>query len=77
MITLPAESTDQSDEVAVESHDQEPDPANETPEDNSEELESVAKEKEEVKDKVLTPYGLPCVRELLRFLVSIINTQDR
>ena len=25
----------------------------------------------------LTPYGLPCVRELLRFLVSIINVKER
>ncbi len=23
------------------------------------------------------PYGLPCVRELLRFLISITNTRDR
>ena len=25
----------------------------------------------------LVPYGLPCVRELLRFLVSIINMRER
>ena len=25
----------------------------------------------------LAPYGLPCVRELLRFLVSIINMKER
>ena len=25
----------------------------------------------------LAPYGLPCVRELLRFLVSIINIRER
>jgi len=24
-----------------------------------------------------TPYGLPCVRELMRFLISIINVRDR
>jgi len=24
-----------------------------------------------------TPYGLPCVRELVRFLISIINVRDR
>ena len=26
---------------------------------------------------VLPPHGLPCLRELLRFLISIINTTDR
>ena len=26
---------------------------------------------------VLSPYGLPCLRELLRFLISIINSSDR
>ena len=25
----------------------------------------------------LPPYGLPCLRELLRFLISIINSTDR
>lgn len=29
------------------------------------------------KEKVLTPYGLPCVRELLRFLVSLVSTEER
>ena len=42
-----------------------------------ENAESAGDEKtEQDKDKVLTPYGLPCVRELLRFLVSIISTDD-
>lgn len=31
-------------------------------------------DEEKVKD--LSPYGLPCVRELLRFLVSIISTEE-
>ena len=26
---------------------------------------------------MLPPHGLPCLRELLRFLISIINTTDR
>ena len=25
----------------------------------------------------LVPYGLPCIRELFRFLISLINPQDR
>lgn len=29
------------------------------------------------KHGTLVPYGLPCVRELLRFLVSIINMRER
>jgi len=29
------------------------------------------------RDKLLIPYGLSCVRELLRFLISLISTQDR
>ena len=29
------------------------------------------------KHGTLAPYGLPCVRELLRFLVSIINMRER
>ena len=29
------------------------------------------------KHVTLVPYGLPCVRELLRFLVSIINMRER
>lgn len=29
------------------------------------------------KHRSVTPYGLPCVRELLRFLISIINSRDR
>ena len=29
------------------------------------------------KQGTLAPYGLPCVRELLRFLVSIINIRER
>jgi len=28
------------------------------------------------KEKALSPYGLPCVRELLRFLVSIISSEE-
>lgn len=26
---------------------------------------------------VLTPYGLPCIRELLRFLISLCNPMDK
>lgn len=26
---------------------------------------------------VLTPYGLPCIRELLRFLISLCNPLDK
>ena len=29
------------------------------------------------RDKLLTPYSLSCVRELLRFFISLINTQDK
>ena len=29
------------------------------------------------KHGTLAPYGLPCIRELLRFLVSIINMRER
>ena len=29
------------------------------------------------KHRSVAPYGLPCVRELLRFLISIINSRDR
>ena len=29
------------------------------------------------KHGTLVPYGLPCIRELLRFLVSIINMRER
>eukprot|EP00731_Ephydatia_muelleri_P005229 Em0002g1405a len=29
------------------------------------------------KHRSVAPYGLPCVRELLRFLISIINSKDR
>ena len=29
------------------------------------------------KQSTLVPYGLPCVRELLRFLVSLINMRER
>ena len=29
------------------------------------------------KRATLMPYGLPCIRELLRFLVSIINMRER
>lgn len=29
------------------------------------------------KHGTLVPYGLPCVRELLRFLASIINMRER
>jgi len=25
----------------------------------------------------LVPYGLPCIRELFRFLISLINPHDR
>ena len=29
------------------------------------------------KQRSVAPYGLPCVKELLRFLISIINSRDR
>ena len=29
------------------------------------------------KQRSVTPYGLPCMRELLRFLTSIINSRDK
>ena len=69
----PIEETGQSDQ-SVESPDSAAEAANQ-----SIEKEVLTDEKESVheKDKTLTPYGLPCVRELLRFLVSIINTEDR
>ena len=75
--TSPTESTDQPDELVIESYDPESESANQSSEANDMALGNGGEEKGVVKDKVLTPYGLPCVRELLRFLVSIINTQDR
>lgn len=65
------EPSDQS-EDAVESCD-----VVEKATDENLEEEGVSDEKvSDEKGKVLTPYGLPCVRELLRFLVSIINTEE-
>ena len=61
-------------EDATEAHDSAVEETNKILE---EELVSEDKSATLEKEKVLTPYGLPCVRELLRFLVSIITTQDR
>lgn len=66
-----ADSPDQSEE-GVESHDSVVEATNQSLEE-----ERPASRMKEKRDKVLTPYGLPCVRELLRFLVSIISTEDR
>ena len=75
--TLPIEPSDQSDELVADSHGSESEHSK-SPEFKDIPLETQKEdEKEVVKDKVLTPYGLPCVRELLRFLISIINTQER
>ena len=64
-------SADQSEDLS-ESHDS---PVEVTNEIQEERPVSEQKEPQE-KEKVLTPYGLPCVRELLRFLVSIISSED-
>ena len=82
-LASPPESSpvDQSDS-AVESHDSAVDLTNQTQEEGSEAegksppAAAAAAVAGEERVKVLTPYGLPCVRELLRFLVSIISTED-
>lgn len=32
---------------------------------------------EAISGATLTPYGLPCIRELLRFLITLINPLDK
>lgn len=32
---------------------------------------------ESISGATLTPYGLPCIRELLRFLITLINPLDK
>ena len=64
------ESHDQeekSDEQETESHDQAHD----------EGVSSVAIAPHRHKPGTMCPYGLPCVKELLRFLTSIINVTER
>ncbi len=69
--TTPTATTDESPES--------PDPSLEPTNHSTDEvvvLEEEEKSEAREKEKDLTPYGLPCVRELLRFLVSIISTED-
>lgn len=78
----PLESEEPTGQPAVEddqSCDQNEDkPANQNNETLSEFLSNeVAYASSRHKAGVLPPHGLPCLRELLRFLISIINTTDR
>ena len=73
------EPTEQSPVDDDQSHDQPEDkPTNQSNGMLSEFLSSeVACVSSRHKAGVLPPHGLPCLRELLRFLISIINTSDR
>ena len=66
-------SSDQS-EAAKQSHDTAV--AEVTHQGHKEGGEEAEEKAGQEKSKFLTPYGLPCVRELLRFLVSIISTEE-
>ena len=58
---------EKSDDQEAESHDQSHD----------EGVSSVAIAPHRHKPGAMCPYGLPCVKELLRFLTSIINVAER
>ena len=71
------ENTDQS-EQQEESHDQDGVPSDKPEEPPSEFVSSdVCYVTSRHKHVTVVPYGLPCVRELLRFLVSITNMRER
>ena len=82
---LPAESAESAEQpksatsAEDESHDQTEDKlANQNDGTLSEFMSNeVACASSRHKAGVLPPHGLPCLRELLRFLISIINTTDR
>ena len=72
--TTATTTSDQSDVPPVNLREQGFEILGHPSESNVASAETDSEEKEEEKGKILTPYGLPCVRELLRFLVSLINT---
>ena len=75
-VTVETKGTDQSDEKE-ESHDGDEEGSKEEEKHDfvSSDVCFVSSRHKHVSSPV--PYGLPCVRELLRFLVSIINSRDR
>lgn len=74
-----AESAEQPESAEDESHDQSEDKLTNHSNGILSEIVSndVACASSRHKAGVLPPHGLPCLRELLRFLISIINATDR